>query len=148
MNTTGVVPPRVGRCLAVILFTALASCGGDEDPPTTTSGGTTAAPAPTATTPSSVAGTTTTAAAGSVLSVTVRGGSVEGASRQRARLNQPVTVRVTSDVAEEVHVHGYDERFEVAPGRTGEVTFIANIPGVFEVEFERSHKLLFTLEVS
>jgi DNA/RNA endonuclease YhcR with UshA esterase domain len=58
-----------------------------------------------------------------------------------------VTIRVTSDVAEEVHVHGYDKRVNVAAGGTAEATFVANIPGVFEVEFERSHKLLFTLEV-
>ena len=83
-----------------------------------------------------------------MLAVTVRGGSVvEGGSRQRATVNQPVTIRVTSDVAEEVHVHGYDKKFPVAAGQRGEVTFVANIPGVFEVEFERSHKLLFTLEV-
>jgi len=46
-----------------------------------------------------------------------------------------------------VHVHGYEKRVDVPAGRTGEVAFLANIPGVFEVEFEKSHKLLFTLEV-
>ena len=83
-----------------------------------------------------------------VLAATVRGGSVvEGASRQRATLNRPVTIRVTSDAADEVHVHGYDKKFTVAAGQTGEVTFNANIPGVFEVEFEKSRKVLFTMEV-
>ena len=106
-------------------------------PTTASGGGSTTRPAATPTT-----------AAGTVLAVTVRGGSVvDGASRQRATLNQPVTIRVTSDVADEVHVHGYEKRVDVAAGRTGEVTFVANIPGVFEVEFERSHKLLFTMEV-
>ena len=124
---------------------ALAACGDGDDEPTV------AGQSPT-TTAASGPGTTqagpTTTTAGTVLAVTVRGGSVvEGASRQRATLNQPVTIRVTSDVAEEVHVHGYDKRVDVAAGRTAEVTFVANIPGVFEVEFERSHKLLFTLEV-
>ena len=126
---------RVGASLALALLLALASCGSGDSPtidvpettPTTTASG---------------------ASGGTVLAVTVRGGSVvEGASRQRATVNQPVTIRVTSDVADEVHVHGYDKKFDVAPGRTGEVTFVANIPGVFEVEFERSHRLLFTLEV-
>ena len=121
--------------IAALLLVALAGCGGEDDPPTVTAGGQTSTTA------------VTTTAAGTVLSVTVRGGSVEGASRQRAPLNQPVTIRVTSDVADEVHVHGYDKHVNVAPGGTGELTFVANIPGVFEVEFERSHKLLFTLEV-
>ena len=57
------------------------------------------------------------------------------------------TVRVTSDAADEIHVHGYDKTAPVAAGATAEVSFVANIPGVFEVEFERSHRLLFTLEV-
>ncbi len=58
-----------------------------------------------------------------------------------------MTIRVTSDVADEVHVHGYDRTVPVAAGQTAEVTFVASIPGVFEVELERIHRLLFTLEV-
>jgi hypothetical protein len=56
-------------------------------------------------------------------------------------------LRVASDSTDHVHVHGYDKFADVAPGKVGEVTFVANIPGVFEVELERSHKLLFTMEV-
>ena len=139
------VPPRgrLGPSLAVALLLGLGACGSGESP-TIAGPGSTTAPLPTG----GAQAPTTSAAAGTVLAVTVRGGSVvEGASRQRAPLNQPVTIRVTSDVADEVHVHGYDKRVDVAPGRTAEVTFVASIPGVFEVEFERSHKLLFTLEV-
>lgn len=129
---------RAGAVLAVMALLVSVACGGDDDEPTVTSDTpTTVAGAPVATSP-----------ARTVLAVTVRGGSVvEGGSRQRATLNEAVTIRVTSDVADEVHVHGYEKKFDVAPGQTGEVTFNANIPGVFEVEFERTHKLLFTLEV-
>lgn len=137
---------RAGAVVAVVVLLSLAACGGDDDTPTVAGGQsstTTAAAAPT-----SAGGSPTTAPAGTVLSVTVRGGSVvEGGSRQRATLNQPVTIRVTSDVADEVHVHGYDKKFPVAANQRGEVTFNATIPGVFEVEFEKSGKLLFTLEV-
>jgi hypothetical protein len=144
---------RAGAALAIIALVVSVSCGGDDDSPTvasdtpastaapTTAGGSTATTVAPAT---SVAPTTT---AGTVLSVTFRGGSVEGASRQRATLNQPVTVRVTSDVTDHVHVHGYDKFADVAPGKVGEVTFVANVPGVFEVELERSRRLLFTMEV-
>jgi hypothetical protein len=131
---------RAGAALAVLALLVLVACGGDDDSPTVGSGTpapTTVAGAPAATTP-----------ARTVLAATVRGGSVvEGGSRQRATLNEAVTIRVTSDVADEVHVHGYDKKFTVAAGQTGEVTFNANIPGVFEVEFEKSHKVLFTMEV-
>ncbi|MDQ4090934.1 MAG: hypothetical protein M3163_11630 [Actinomycetota bacterium] len=135
-----VLRPRLRAACAAVALLALSACGGEDDPPTVEPG------APTTTAPGATA--TTAATTATVLAVTVRGGSVvEGAARQRATLNQPVTIRVTSDVAEEVHVHGYDKRVNVAAGGTAEVAFVANIPGVFEVEFERSHKLLFTLEV-
>ncbi len=132
--------PRLAAVRASVAATALlvlAACGEGDDSPAVTSD---------ATTQTTIAGGPTTVA--TVVAVTVRGGwVVDGSSRQRATLGQPVTVRVTSDVADEVHVHGYDKKVAVAAGRTAEVTFLANIPGVFEVEFERTHKVLFTLEV-
>ena len=129
---------RAGAVLATVVLVFSVGCGGDDDEPTVASD-----------TPATVGSSPpTTSSTGTVLSVTVRGGSVvEGGSRQRATLNQSVTIRVTSDVADEVHVHGYEKRFPVAAGQRGEVTFVANIPGVFEVEFEKSHKQLFTMEV-
>ncbi len=133
-------PARAGRaCLAVVALVVLAACADDDSPAVET------AETPTTTVVSGPGGTGP--ATGTVLSVTVRGGQVEGASRQRAPLNQPVIIRVTSDVADEVHVHGYDKTAPVAAGSTVDLRFDANIPGVFEVEFERSRKLLFTLEV-
>ena len=140
----------MAAALAVVALAVLVACGGgDDDSPTVAGGQSSTTPAPAATTPTTTGGgAATTTTAGTVLAVTVRGGSVaDGAARQRATLNQPVTVRVTSDVADEVHVHGYNKTVAVAAGRTAEVTFVANIPGVFEVEFEKSGKLLFTMEV-
>ena len=133
------LPPAWRARLAAVALVVLAACGNEDDSPTvaTAESTSTVVPAPAGTSPPTP----------TVLSVNVRGGSVEGASRQRAPLNQPVTIRVTSDVAEEVHVHGYDKRAAVTAGSSVDITFVANIPGVFEVEFERSHKLLFSLEV-
>lgn len=138
---------RAGASFALLLLVAAAGCGDGDDSPTVDAGSGGAATSTVAPAPGGPSPSTTATTAGTVLSVTVRGGTVEGASRQRATLNQPVTIRVTSDVADEVHVHGYDETAEVAPGRPAELTFVANIPGVFEVELEQAHKLLFTLEV-
>jgi len=118
--------------LLVAVMLALSACGAGGDEP--------ADPAP------SPGGPTTTAA-GAVVAVTVRGGQVLGPSRQRVERNERVTVRVTSDVADEIHVHGYNQTVPVAAGATAELSLVASIPGVFEVEFERSGKLLFTLEV-
>ena len=129
--------------VGVVALALLAACGDEDDSPTVDSG----AQVTTTTASPSGGGSATSSTAGTVLAVTVRGGTVEGASRQRAALNQPVTIRVTSDVADEVHVHGYNKTAAVAAGRTAELTFVANISGVFEVELEKSHKTLFTLEV-
>jgi heme/copper-type cytochrome/quinol oxidase subunit 2 len=59
-----------------------------------------------------------------------------------------VTLAVTSDVADEVHVHGYDVETELEPGTPAELTFDATIPGVFEVELHESGTVLLTLQVS
>lgn len=144
---------RSAVCMFVPLALLLSACGGGDDEPaaqapapTTTVSGPTTSAAPAATSPTTLASTTTTVA-GQLVSVTVRGGQVQGPSRQRVERNDTVTVRVSSDVADEIHVHGYNKTAPVAAGGTGEVSFVANIPGVFEVEFEKSGKLLFTLEV-
>ena len=55
---------------------------------------------------------------------------------------------MTSDVAEEVHVHGYDLTVDLVPGQPGEVAFTADLPGAYEVELEGTGKLLFQLRVA
>ena len=57
-------------------------------------------------------------------------------------------LRVTSDVAEEVHLHGYDVLFQLEPGAEVRVVFEANLPGVWEAELHPSHRELFQLQVS
>lgn len=83
-----------------------------------------------------------------VLTVTFRGGTVDGPKgRVKVRLGSTLRLVVTSDVAEEVHVHAYDRRVDVAAGGTAQVTFKASIPGVIEVELEKSGTTLVTLQV-
>lgn len=70
-------------------------------------------------------------------SLEVRGGQVVGGvERVEADVGDIVALTVTSDVADHVHVHGYDLETPVSPGKPAEVTFQADIPGVFEVELE------------
>lgn len=54
-------------------------------------------------------------------------------------LDEDVLFTVTSDVAEEVHVHGYDLHFDLEPGVSTEVRFTADVAGIFEVELEGAH---------
>ena len=83
------------------------------------------------------------------ITVDVAGGApVGGVRRVEADLGSVVALMVTSDIAEEVHVHGYDILRGVSEGNPAHFAFTASIPGVFEVELEGSGRLLLQLEIS
>jgi hypothetical protein len=82
------------------------------------------------------------------ISVDVVDGRVEGVDqRVDVGLGDKVAIQVTSDAADEVHVHGYDKKVNVTPNQAATVSFTADIPGAFEVELEESGLLLFELRV-
>ena len=92
--------------------------------------------------------TTTAAFSGVLVQATVTGSNVQTASRRaRIDLGQKVRIQVQADRSEEVHVHGYDLKADVAPGRPAVLDFTADVPGVFEVELEQSELKLFELQV-
>ena len=106
---------------------------------------TTVTTAPTTTT---VPPTTEADPPGVVIDLKITDGSVEGGvRREAARVGQWVTLRVSGNASDEVHIHGYDLYIELVEGQ-GRLTFEASIPGVFEVELERTHTLVLQLEVS
>ena len=78
----------------------------------------------------------------------VDGVPVGGIRRVEVALGSVVALMVTSDITEEVHVHGYDILRAVSEGHPTHFAFTAEIPGVFEVEFEGSGRLLLLLEIS
>jgi len=132
--------------VAAALFTgslALSSCGGDDDE---ASGTTTETTTTTATNSQTVTATETTTTETTtepevekptVVRVTVVDGAAEGGI-VRATVDQGDRVRlvVTSDVADEIHLHGYDVSRDVAAGGTVTLAFRASIPGRFEAELE------------
>jgi hypothetical protein len=69
--------------------------------------------------------------------IVVRDGKVVG-GLVRATVDQgeKVAIVVGSDVADHVHLHGYDKLADVAPGEPARLVFQASIPGRFEVELE------------
>ena len=120
--------------------------GGTTIPASTSPASTTAGAAP----PSSSSATPAppTSAAVRVIEVGYAGGQVAGgAQRTTVRLGEKVRLRITSDVADEVHVHTYDLRAAVAPGQPAEVELVASIPGRHEVELEKKRRQLLVLEV-
>ena len=83
----------------------------------------------------------------SVIDLVVNGNELEGgARRQSVPLGEEITVRVSGTSTDHVHIHGYDLFIDLAGG-SGELTFLADIPGVFEIELEGSGTLLVQMEV-
>ncbi|HEY3427618.1 MAG TPA: hypothetical protein VGK83_03010 [Acidimicrobiia bacterium] len=114
------------------------------EPATTSiSEATTSTAAPTTTAPA----TTTTAAR--IPLVRVEGGvKVEGPDTISVQQGLTVLFEVEADVADEIHVHGYDLFFMTAPGEVVVVEFVADATGIFEVELEESHLPLVNIEVT
>jgi hypothetical protein len=138
-------------CAAAALLTTVATaCGDDDDPVAGSTTTTTTAAAGTDTTAGGApASTTTTTAAVRTIEVSFAGGRVSGGVRtERVALGETVRLRVTSDVADEVHVHTYDLIGAVGPDMPADIEVDATIPGRHEVELEDRGRVLMTLEVS
>jgi len=74
-------------------------------------------------------------------------GQVRGPLSMVARQGQQVSIRVRSDVADELHLHGYELTAPLPAGEEVALTFIAAKAGRFEVELHHSHRELGALEV-
>lgn len=155
--------PRKSLLIAAALSLVIVACSSDDTVSTTvTAAPTTATESVTSTTvaeqvstteaPTTTAAptTTTTAAVPDVFEIDISylSGTVEGGGRIEIPLGEPVVIRVESDVADEGHLHGYDLFVDLEPGSTGVIEFVADIPGIFELELEGSRVLLADLEVA
>ena len=137
-------PRRTLLAAGLAVAAVLASACGDDSTTATTS--TTEATVTTA--PPTSASPTTTAPDDGAIEVMVAGGAVAGGAEvEEVTVGESVTLKVTSDVADHVHVHGYDLFVDLEPGVAGSISFAADIPGIFEVEFERTATFAFELEV-
>ena len=132
--------------LAAAALVALPGCGGDDDSTDTTTPTTTAATTTEATTtaPATTTVATTTAPTTTVhrpavttVRIAVVGGKPSGGiARPSVKKGEKVVLVVTSDTADEIHLHGYDLSADVAAGGTVRMPFTADTAGRFEVELE------------
>jgi plastocyanin len=59
-----------------------------------------------------------------------------------------VRLRFVSNVAEEIHIHGYDKYVNVRPDSSATTRFKADAEGIFEIEAHSTGELLAKLQVS
>ena len=112
-------------------------------------------PAASATT-SATSGSASSSASGTLsagteqrIEVTFANGKASGSTgRVQVAKGTSVTLVVTSDVADEVHVHGYDIEKELTAGTPVTLQFDATVAGIFEVELHHAETVLLRLQVS
>lgn len=110
-----------------------------------------ATPAPAGSTVSSAAVSSapvTTAPAVQRITIGYAGGAVAGdTGRVAVPLGAAVEIVVTSDVAEELHLHGYDRSAKIPAGGSATLSFTATLAGVYELELHGADKELVKLQV-
>ncbi|XVQ89362.1 hypothetical protein ACQP2K_18680 [Microbispora siamensis] len=82
------------------------------------------------------------------ITVTVAGRKVTPPpGRIEVTKGQTVRITVTSDAADEAHLHGYDKEADLKPGTPASIEFVADQTGLFEMETHGSGLQLFQLVV-
>jgi heme/copper-type cytochrome/quinol oxidase subunit 2 len=123
---------RIGLLVAaavvvvVAIVVAVASGGGDDT--TTTQG------------QSGATGTETTSTGSSepkpaAFKIDIKGGKPAGGVQDfKVKKGDNVTIVVSSDAHDVIHLHGYDLEKDVEPGKPATFKFTADIEGIFEIE--------------
>lgn len=129
MTPRTTTPYAVGLALTL----SLAACGGDE---TAASGSSTSSTTSSPSASSSPATTTSSAAAqGRTIRITITGKQVSPApTTVDLAVGEKLTLVVTSDHADELHLHGFEIEDKLTAGAATTVTVTGKDPGVYEVE--------------
>jgi hypothetical protein len=132
---------------AVVLVGGLVGCGGLKTATSSSASSTTASTSPPSTTVSSTS--QQPPAAGAVFDVTIANGQVTPTNASwQAKVGQPITVRVTSDATDELHVHSVpDHEFEIVAAPNQTFQFSVDTPGDVEVELHHLDRTVATIQV-
>jgi hypothetical protein len=147
----------VAVVIVIVAFLALRPGSDDDDQGPAASAPTTTATTTTTTTTTTTEpgddGTATTdtqpAPAPVFETITVVDGKPQGGIQKVSyEKGDQVRLRVRSDTADEIHIHGYDLAKDVEAGGQVRFSFPASIEGRFEIELENAGVQIATLEVS
>jgi hypothetical protein len=91
----------------------------------------------------------TATGAGLSVDVTIAHGQVTPANATlQASVREPITLHVTSDAADELHVHSVpDHKFEVAAAANQTFQFSVDVPGNVDVELHHLDRTVATIQV-
>jgi hypothetical protein len=148
----------VALVIVVVGFIALrpGSDNGDDSSDTTQSTTSTSGSGQAGTTGSGTTGSETEDSGGAaapappkVATITVVNGRPKGGvQRITFAKGDRIRLKVNSDTADEVHIHGYDIHKDVEAGGSVRFSFPASIDGRFEIELENARQQLAELEVT
>lgn len=112
---------------AVVLTYALAACGGGS--------------------PENSA--SNSAAPGLTIDVTIANGEITPTNATlQAKVKQPITLRITSDAPDELHVHSVpDHKFQVAAAPNQTFQFTVDVPGNVDLESHHPKRTIATIQV-
>jgi hypothetical protein len=84
-----------------------------------------------------------------VVDVTIKGGAVNPTNAQlEAKANEPIVVKVNSDVADELHVHSTpDHTFKIEAKPVQQFQFSVDVPGKVDIELHQLGKTVATVQV-
>jgi plastocyanin len=131
--------------VAALAVWLTAGCGGA----TSTSGSSSANAQGTSSATSSSTAAQQPQPAAASFDVTIAHGEVTPSNATwQAKVGQPITVRVTSDAPDELHVHSSpDHEFEVAAAANQTFSFTVDVPGSVEIELHKLDRTVATLQV-
>ena len=86
---------------------------------------------------------------GLVVNVTIAKGQVTPSNATlQAKVSQPITLHVTSDAVDELHVHSVpDHKFQVAAVANQTFQFSVDVPGNVDVELHHLDRTIATIQV-
>jgi major membrane immunogen (membrane-anchored lipoprotein) len=84
-----------------------------------------------------------------VVDVTIKGGEVTPTNEQlQAKVGDPIVVRVTSDAADQLHVHSNPEHtFDIEPKAGQSFQFTVAVPGKVDVELHELNRTIASIAV-
>ncbi|OBF79694.1 hypothetical protein A5791_10935 [Mycobacterium sp. 852002-51163_SCH5372311] len=94
-------------------------------------------------------GASTTTGGGPVVDVVIANGQVTPTNATlQAKVNQQITLKVSSDATDELHVHSTpDHKFQIAAAPNQTFQFSVEVPGTVEVELHHLKRTVATIQV-